>query len=475
MTTRTRPRLDQSALEGLRHHFEGQLVLPDDARYAEGRRIWNRMIDRRPALIAQVATPEDAARAVRFAREQGLPLSIRGGGHNVAGSALVDDGVVIDHTLRRAVDVDPRTRRVTVAPGALLGELDAATRPFGLAVPVGINTTTGVAGLALGGGIGWLMRRHGLTCDHLVEADMVTAKGDIIEVTERTEPALLWGLRGGGGNFGVVTRFVFEAVPLSDPVLAGPALYPMEQGEAVLRRYRDWAPGLGRDTTALVALRTLLPSPSLPVELHGRRVVAVVVCHIGPAGSDEALHRGLRSLGPLLADGVTRKPFVAHQAFFDSSVPAGYGYYWKSHYLSGLSDAFIDAAVELHRQAPQPWSYSLIGQLGGAIADVADGATAYPHRTPSHILNINGVAATPRDDEPAIAWASRTFDALAPFSTGGVYVNFMGDEGRDRVAAAYGDAYPRLAALKAHWDPSNVFRANQNVVPAAEPAVSRRH
>ncbi|HXG39561.1 MAG TPA: FAD-binding oxidoreductase [Candidatus Limnocylindrales bacterium] len=457
--------LDRRALAGLRERFAGELIVPGDPTYEERRRVWNRMIDRRPVLIARPSSTADAREALLFARERGLPVAIRGGGHNVSGSALVDGGVVVDQSLRRSVRVDPNSRRVEVEPGVLLGELDGATRPHGLAVPIGIYTTTGVAGLALGGGIGWLMGAHGLTCDHLVGAEAVVADGRIVTVTEETEPELLWGLRGGGGNFGIFGRFVFQAVPLADPVLAGIVLYPLEEGERVLRRYRGWAAELGRATTTIVVLRTVLPVATMPAELHGRRVVGVAVCHIGPPADDSRIRRALRSLGTVLFDTVERKPFATHQSLFDPSAPAGHGYYWKSHYLTGLSDELIDRTVELHRRPPTAWSYSLIPQLGGAVADVADGASAYPHRSPAFLININGVAPRPAD-EAIVAWTREAFDALAAYSTGGVYVNFLGDEGPERVAAAYGPAYARLAALKARWDPENVFRVNQNVRPA---------
>lgn len=467
MATMAPGTLDGQAIAALRARFSGEVLTPSDAAYDERRRIWNRMIDRRPAVIARVTDTADARHALLFAREHGLPIAIRGGGHNVAGSALVDGGVVIDHTLRRGVRVDRATRRVEAEPGVLLGELDAATARADLVVPTGINTTTGLAGLTLGGGIGWLMRAHGLTCDRLVEADLLTADGDVINVSAEEQPELLWGLRGGGGNFGIVTRFSFEAVPFDGSVLGGLVLYPIEEGETVLRRYRDWVATLPRTVTTIVALRSVLPIPAMPAELHGRRVVGIAVCGVDDPVHDEALHRQMRGFGTVVLDAVGRKPFTTQQALFDASVPAGNGYYWKSHYLTGLSDAAIDALVDTHREAPQPWSYSLVPHLGGAVRDLSDDASAYPFRDPPHLVNINGVTDNPACDDVAIAWVRNTFEALAPFSTGGVYVNFIGNEGAARVQAAYGPVYPRLAALKARWDPDNVFSVNQNIRPAA--------
>lgn len=460
--------IDGTAFDRLRERFRGELVRPGDDSYEERRRVWNRMIDRRPALIARVAGTDDIRMALDFALDRGLPIAVRGGGHNVSGSALVDDGVVIDNSLLHGVTTDAATRRVDVEPGALLGELDAATVPHGIAVPTGINTTTGVAGLTLGGGIGWLMRAHGLACDHLVEAEVLTAGGELVLVNSETEPELLWGLRGGGGNFGIVTRFTFDSVPI-DPagVFGGLALFPMEEGEQVVRRYRDWAGKLPRTVTTILALRSVIPVPAFPQELHGRRVVGVAVCGIGDPADDDELHAAIRRFGTVLVDGLARKPFIVHQTLFDASVPAGHGYYWKSHFLAGLPDEAIDTIVELHRHAPRPWSYSLIPRLGGAIADLPDDATAYPFRTPEHLVNINGATDDPAEDEAAIAWARETFAAMEPYSTGGVYVNFLGDEGGARVQAAYGASYDRLASLKARWDPSNLFHTNQNVLPAS--------
>jgi FAD/FMN-containing dehydrogenase len=460
----TGPALDDAAVRQLADGFAGELIRPTSDGYDEARRIWNRMIDRRPALIARCADARDARLALVFAREHGLPSSVRGGGHNVSGSALVDGGVVIDHSLRRAVRVDPATRTVEVEPGVLLGELDRATSTHGLAVPVGIQTTTGVAGLALGGGIGWLMRRDGLTCDHLIAADLVTADGEMVLVDEERDPDLLWALRGGGGNFGVVTRFVFRAREVAPRVLAGLVLFALDEGEAVLRRYREWAAVLPDTVTTIVALRTVLPVPAFAAELHGRRVVAVAVCQADPRG--ESVLAPIRELGKVLFDNVASKPFVDHQALFDASVPAGLGYYWKSHFLRGLDDGAIDALVEQSRNAPQPWSYALIFQLGGAVARVHPDATAFAERTAPFALNINGVAESPADDALVTAWTRATFEAVEPFSTGGVYVNFVGDEGEARTRAAYGSAYDRLAALKSRYDPENVFRSNQNVRPA---------
>lgn len=453
----------------LRHAFRGELLLPGEAGYEPGRAVWNRMIDRRPALIARPTNAEDARRAFAFARDQELPISVRGGGHNVAGSAVVDGGVMIDFSAMKAVGVEPGSRTVQVEPGVRLGELDAATVLHGLAVPAGIVTETGVAGLTLGGGIGWLMRRDGLTCDRLRAVDMITADGELRHVDAVTEPDLFWAIRGGGGNYGIVTRFTFEAVPLG-PVTAGIVVYPIEAAAQVLRRYREWAAGLQREATTILALRTVLPIATMPTTLHGRRVLVIGFCHTGGPRAAESSVEPLRHLGSeVLLDTIEVKPFTAHQRIFDASVPSGLGYYWKSHFLADLSDEAIELLVEHNLRAPQLWSYTILFQLGGAIGDLPDRATAYSARDAAYAVNINGVAEDPGRDGEVTAWTRALFDALAPHATGGVYVNFVGNEGEDRVRAAYGAAYHRLAEIKARWDPDNVFHANQNVMPA-EPA-----
>ena len=462
--------LTTDEIGGLAEGFSGGLLRPGDAGYDTQRAIWNRMVDRRPVLIARCATAEDARRALLFARQRGLPISVRGGGHNVSGSALAEGGVVLDHTLRRGVTVDPQTDLVEMEPGVTLAELDQATAVHGLAVPVGINSTTGAAGLALGGGIGWLMRRDGLACDHLVAADLLTADGEILTVNEDDHPDLLWGLRGGGGNFGAVTRFVFRAVKLTPELLAGQVLFPFEEAASVLRRYRDWAAGLPDSVTTIVALRTVLAMPAFPASLHGRRVVVVAVCHAGDAAEGERHLAPVRGFGTVLADTIARKPFTVHQQSFDASVPPGLGYYFKSHFMGGLSDEAIDVLVEHNGHALQPWSFTIIFQLGGAVSRVDRDATAFVERDGGFAININGVAEDPTNDAEVTAWARACFDALTPHSTGGVYVNFLGNEGDERVRAAYGHAYQRLEALKARYDPDNVFRINQNIRPAERSA-----
>lgn len=458
-------RLSANALSELRQGFRGELLLPGDPGYDQRRRVWNRMIDRRPALIARCTDAADVRLAFNVARHHGLPISVRGGGHNVAGSAVLDGGVMLDCGPMKRVDVDPATHLVEVEPGVLLGDLDAATEPYGLAVSAGVVTETGVAGLTLGGGIGWLMRRDGLTCDRLRSVDLLTADGELRYVDPETEGDLFWALRGGGGNFGVVTKFVFEAAPL-EQVTAGVVLFALDEASEVLRRYRNWAAALPIEASTILALRTVLALDVFPAGLHGRRVLSIGLCCAGSPALGERLRGELHAMGTPLLDTIGPKAFSAHQRIFDASVPAGLGYYWKSHFLAELSDGAIDALVEGSANAPQPWSYAILFQLGGAIRDIPTATTAFPGRDAAFALNINGVASNPADDATATAWTRALFEETEPFSTGGVYVNFVGEEGDARVRAAYGPSYDRLAVIKARWDPENVFQANQNVRPA---------
>lgn len=460
--------LDAGVAAALRASLRGDVLLPDDPRYGAARQIWNGMIDRRPAAIARCTGAADVRAALGFADREGLDVSVRGAGHNIAGTALADGALLIDLTPMRSIRVDPASSTVRVEPGVRLGELDREAQAFGLAVPIGIATETGVAGLTLGGGIGWLMRRHGLTCDNLVSADVVTADGALVHASERENADLFWGLRGGGGNFGIVTSFEFRAHRVGPEVLAGPVIYALDDAPEVLRRYREWAADAPDDAATIPVLRTVLPLPSMPAELHGRRVLQVVGCHVGDAGVAERDLRPLRELGRPLLDRLERRPFVALQSMFDAGVPACKRNYWKSEFLGGLPDGLIDAMVAAIAAAPGPWPFMNFFQLGGAVGRVQPGATAYGDRGAAFALNIVGMGEDPAGDADVISWVRDTWAAALPFSTGHVYVNFLGNEGDERVRAAY-DArhYARLGGLKARWDPGNRFHHNQNIRPAA--------
>ncbi len=421
----------------------------------------------RPALIARCTDEGDAAVALAYALEAGLPVAIRGGGHNVSGSALVDGGVVIDFSAMRRIEVDPARRRVSVQPGALWGEVDAATQAHGLAIPAGIVSRTGVAGLTVGGGFGWLSRRWGLTSDSLVAVRVLLADGRLVRAAEDKLDDLFWALRGGGGNFGIVTEFEFRVFELGTEVLAGPLMYRADQAAEVLRLYRDFIATAPEELAVFVTMRTAPPLDWVPPHLQGTDVLMLIPCYSGDLDRGEAILEPLRRAVTPIADLVQRKTYLAHQQMFDAAVPAGWSYYWKSHYLPPLSDGAIDVIVERAWQKSSVSSFSILFHLGGAIAEPAEDVSAARGRDAALALNINAAWSEGGPSHPDIAWCRDYFEAMAPHATGGVYVNFLhNDEGEARIRAAYGSGYERLAEVKAKYDPDNVFRSNQNIMPA---------
>jgi len=446
--------------------FQGDLIRPGDAGYDQARRLWNGAIDRRPALIARCANADDAAVALAHARETGAPVTVRGGGHNVGGWALADSGVAIDFSRMREVQADSQRRRGRVQPGALWGDFDAATQASGLGAPAGIVTRTGVAGLTLGGGFGWLSRRFGLVSDNLVSAELLLASGEQVRASEADHPDLFWAIRGGGGNFGIVTEFEFQLHPVDAEVLAGPIFHTANRAREVLRFYRDFIQDAPDELSVYVSLRTAPELDWVPADLRGTAVVALLPFYSGNLDEGQRLLRPLRSFGPPAADLVQRKPYTAHQALFDATVPHGWGYYWKSHYLPPLTDAAIDTIAGHAWQKSSTASYTLLFHLGGQIARLPGDYSAASGRDARHALVINAAWTEGGPSHPDIAWCRGTFRAMEPYSTGGVYVNFVhNDEGEARVRAAYGPRYERLAHLKARYDPGNVFRGNQNIAP----------
>jgi FAD/FMN-containing dehydrogenase len=449
--------------------FKGMVIRPSDSGYERARRIWNDAIDRRPALIAVCADEADAALALRHAVTEKLPVAVRGGGHNVAGSALCDGGVVIDFSALRAVKVDPRMRTALVQAGALWGDFDAATQAHGLAAPAGIVTHTGVAGLTVGGGFGWLSRRWGLTSDNVLSVQMLLADGSSVRAAADENPDLFWAVRGGGGNFGIVTTFEFGLHPLGTMVLGGPLLFRAEQAPEVLAYYRELISTAPNELSVYLNLRSAPPLEWVPQHLRGTDVLMVIPCFTGDLEHGEALLRGLREIGPPAADLVQRKPYLAHQSMFDASVPHHWGYYWKSHYLPPLTDGAVEVMLDRSWRKSSAASYTIVFHLGGAIADRSEDATAASGRDALHAMNINGAWPEGGPNHPDIGWCRDYFAAMQPHATGGVYVNFMhNDEGEARVRAAYGPRYARLAQIKARYDPDNVFRSNQNIKPANE-------
>jgi FAD/FMN-containing dehydrogenase len=447
--------------------FRGRLITADQPDYDIARAVWNGAIDRRPRLIARCIGTADVVAAVRFAHAHDLEIAIRGGGHNVAGTAVCDDGIVVDLSAMRAVRVDAAGRSAWVQGGALWGDVDRETQSYGLATTGGIVSHTGVAGLTLGGGVGWLMRKHGLTVDNLLAVDVVTAEGERVHASEHENPDLFWALRGGGGNFGVVTSFEFRLHPVGPTVLAGPILWDATDAREVLRFYRDFVRDAPDELGTVVRFGTAPPLPVIPEHLHWRPVLMVGTCYSGPIQDGERSLSPLRAYGTPLLDLVGPKPYVGFQSALDSTVPHGWNYYWKSTHLPELRDDLIDVLAEHAFSCASPRSYVALFHLQGAVSRVAEGATAFGNRQASHAITLDAVW-RPNEDvgDRDTAWTRRFFTALGRFREG-VYVNFLGgDEDPGRVREAYGDAvYGRLVDVKTAYDPDNVFHHNQNIRP----------
>lgn len=472
------PLLETNALDELDGSLRGELLLPANPGYDAARRIWNGAIDRHPACIARCTGVGDVVAAVRFARDQGLEIAVRGGGHNVAGTAVCDGGLVIDLSAMRAVWVDP-ARTAWVQGGALWGDVDHETQAHGLATTGGIVGHTGVAGLTLGGGIGFLMRKHGLTVDNLLAVEVVTAEGSIVRASADEHPDLFWALRGGGGNFGVVTSFRFALHPVGPIVMAGPVFWAADDTADVLRFYRDFAAEAPDELGTVVRLGTVPPLPVIPEDLHWRPAIAVACCYAGAIDDGERAVRALRRFGTPLVDLLGPSPYAAFQGGLDDTVPHGWHYYWKAANLAGLSDSAIATIADHAYTAGSPRSYAAMFHMGGAVARVPHDATAYAGRGVAHNIVIDAAWLPDESGERAAAetaWARRFLEALQSHRAGGVYVNFLdSDDGASRVREAYGDqTYRRLAEVKARYDPENVFRHNKNIRPGLTPAPSRR-
>ena len=449
--------------------FRGRLITSDHADYDAARAVWNGTIDRHPRLIARCIGTADVVAAVRFARDHELEIAIRGGGHNVAGTATCDDGIVIDLSAMRAVRVEPAGRRAWVQGGALWGDVDRETQAHGLATTGGIVSHTGVAGLTLGGGIGWLMRKHGLTVDNLLAVDVVTADGELLRSSEDEHPNLFWALRGGGGNYVVVTSFEFRLHSVGPTVLAGPILWDASDVAGVLRSYRDVVRDAPDELGTVVRFGTAPPLPVIPAHLHWRPVVIIGTCYAGPIEDGEQVLRPLRASRTPLLDLVGPKPYVEFQSAIDSTVVHGWNYYWKSTHLPDLSDDLIDVIADHAFACSSPRSYVALFHLTGAVNRVAEGATAFGNRQASHAITLDGVWRPGEDFGVSdTAWARGFFAALGRFRRG-VYVNFLGgDEDPDRLREAYGDSvYNRLVDVKTTYDPDNVFHYNQNIRPSS--------
>jgi FAD/FMN-containing dehydrogenase len=459
--------LPTDILTALRPQLRGSLCLPDEPGYDEARTIWNAMIDRRPGAVVRCRGASDVMRAVRLARDNGLLVAVRGGGHNISGNAVCEGGLLIDLSPMRSVRIDPKKQTARVEPGVTLGEFDKEAQAFGLATPLGINSTTGVAGLTLGGGFGWLSRKFGFTVDNLASADVVTADGALVQASAVENPDLFWAIRGGGGNFGVVTSFEFKLHPVGPDVASGLIVHPFARARELLAGYREIAAAAPDELSVWVVLRKAPPLPFLPAEVHGREILVFAICYAGePANAERAL-APLRALGEPIADVIGVQPYAAWQTAFDPLLTPGAFNYWKSHNFKSLSDGLLDTMVDYVGTLPTEECEIFIGQVGGASNRIGAEATAYPHRDTNFVMNVHTRWRNRDDEQTAIKWAREFFAATAPHATGGVYVNFMPEDETERVPGAYGSNYVRLAALKAKYDPGNLFRLNQNVQPRA--------
>ncbi len=465
MTTTVGATLDDAAIQELRSGLRGALLQPRDVGYDEVRRVWNGMIDRKPALIVRCAGVADVIQAVNFARTHHLLVAVRGGGHNVTGNAVCDGGIMIDLSLMKGIRVDPAARTVRAEPGVTWGEFDHETQAFGLAVTGGQVVTTGIAGLTLGGGIGWLMRKFGAVVDNLLSVDLVLADGRFVTASASENPDLFWGVRGGGGNFGIATSFEYRLHPLGPLVTGGLLLYPASEARALLRYYRDVIATAPDDLMALAAFMMAPPAPFVPAHLHGAPVIAIGICHAGTLDEGQQAAEQFRAFGPPLVDLVGPMPYTAVQHLFDAASVPGQQVYLKSEHLAHLGDDVIETLATHAAGMTSPLSVVIVFPLGGAIGRVGNDETAFGHRDAPFDYVIYSFWDDPQESERHIKWTRDFGAAMQPFSVG-VYVNELGAEGEDRVRAAYSrQSYERLVALKNTYDPTNLFRLNQNVKP----------
>jgi FAD/FMN-containing dehydrogenase len=459
-------KLSNGAIDDLKASARGQVLTPDDPGYDDARKIWNSMIDRRPALIVRCAGAADVRKAVDFARDNDMLLAVRGGGHNIAGSAVCEGGMMIDLSPMKSVRIDPRQAIAYVEPGATLADFDDEAQAFGLAVPLGINSTTGVAGLTLGGGFGWLSRKHGMTIDSLVSVDIITADGEFLHASEQENEDLFWAVRGGGGNFGVVTLFEFRLHPVGPTVYGGLVVLPLEQAREALLAYRAALETMPEDLTVWVVLRQAPPLPFLPAAVHGKPIIAFAICYSGDPEDGPRVVEAIRKLGTPYGEHVGPMPYATWQKAFDPLLTPGTRNYWKSHNLETLQDGLIDVVIAAAGDLPSPQCEIFLGCIGGATKRVPVTSMAYPHRSTQFAMNVHGRWDDPDDDDRCIAWARTLFRDTEPYAQGGVYVNFMTEEESDRVGAAYGANFDRLVQAKTRYDPRNLFRHNQNIRPA---------
>lgn len=457
--------LKKTHLEGLKKSITGRVISPQDKDYDEARTIWNSMIDKKPAVIVQVAKAGDVPHAVRFAREHQLELSVLGGGHHIAGNSLAENGLTIDFSNMRKVTVDTQSKRARVEPGATLADFDKATLAHGLATPTGINSTTGIAGLTLGGGFGWLTRQYGMTIDNLLSARIVTAEGKTLKVSEKENSDLFWAIRGGGGNFGVVTEFEYQLHDMDPEVYAGLIVFPFIEAKNIMKQYREFSKSAPKELNVWIVIRHAPPLPFLPEDQHGKMVIVLAVFYNGSADKGESLTEFLKGFGNPIGDHIGMQPYTQWQQAFDPLLTPGMRNYWKSHNFRSIENELIDTVNKHAATIPTPHTEIFLGSISGVQNDIPANATAYSARDARYIVNVHGRWEKPEDDKRCISWCRKFFDATKPFASGGAYVNFMTEDESERVPSAYGANYERLVSLKQKYDPDNLFHMNQNIVP----------
>ncbi|MBW2436324.1 MAG: FAD-binding oxidoreductase [Desulfobacterales bacterium] len=457
--------IDESKIEKFKEQLRGELIRPTDGTYENARQLYNAMIDKRPLMIARCVDVTDVTTAVHFARDNNLLVALRGGGHNGPGLGSCDDGLVIDLSAMKGVRVDPETRTVRVGPGCMQGDVDHAGSAFGLAVPAGIVSTTGIAGLTLGGGHGYLTRRYGLTIDNLIEADVVLADGEFVTANESQHPDLLWALRGGGGNFGVVTSFRYRAYPVNT-VYGGPIFWDQSEARHIMQWYREFLPSAPEELSVFLGLKTVPSTAPFPKEIWGKRICALITCYSGPVDKAEGAIKSIRTDLPApILDATGPLPFTALQNMFDPLLPKGLQWYWKGDFIKELTDDAIEAHVAHAAQTPSELSLMHLYPIDGAVHRIGNNETAWSYRDVTWSMVIAGIDPDPAKAEALTAWAKGYWEAIHPYAMGGGYVNFMMEEGEDRIKATYGDNYTRLVEIKRKYDPTNLFRVNQNIKP----------
>lgn len=452
-------------IEKLKNQLQGRIILPNDSEYKESKAIYNAMIDKRPALFVKCKNKEDVAKAIHFAKENDLEVAVKAGGHNGAGLALVNNGLVIDLSEMKSIKINPDKRTAVVEPGNTLRDLDKATHEHGLALPVGINGTTGVAGLTLGGGLGYLSRKGGLAIDNLLEAEVVLASGELVTANATSHPDLFWALRGGGGNFGVVTSFTFNLLPIKN-VYAGPMFWPMEQAEQAMKFYDEVTKNASNDLYGFFAFLMVPPADPFPKELHNQKVCGIVWCYTGSMENAEEVFEPIRAFGPPILDWVSEMPMPALNGLFDDLYPEGMQWYWRAHYIKELTDACIQENIKHGANVPNFHSTTHFYPIDGKVHETAQEDTAWANRNARWVQVIIGVTPDPSEADNVTQWCKAYHEGVAPYAEGGAYVNFMMKEGQDRVKAGYKGNYERLVQVKTTYDPTNFFHINQNIKPA---------